>query len=161
MLEGAFRYVKTVAGPDRLSPAERKRHWELLEIIRLSRETLDPEPLIAVLSENVAYDSQSIQTPLNGRDAVADYFRGRFEFFRSLRGKTDLGRFIPATIGLPQGANYPCLIFEVGGDRQAIYHLGLSDAGLIQLIQILTVAPPPFEAIPLIKTGDPNLAFPK
>ncbi len=51
MQEGPYFYMYTVAGPDRLSVAERKRHWELLVIIRLGRITLDPEPLVAVFQK--------------------------------------------------------------------------------------------------------------
>lgn len=158
MPAGPYYYMYTVAGPDRLSVTDRARHWELLEVLMRTRVNLDPEPLIPFLTNNVVYDSQSVMTALDGKDAVSKYLRGKHLTLRTMAGQRDLGRFIPATIGLPKGEDYPCLIFEADGKWEATFYLDLDAEGMIARIQILTVAPPPHEAKPLPAGGDPKLA---
>lgn len=148
-MKGPFYVTRIVAGPDVLTPEQRERMWYVLGVVRQSRMNLDPKPLIELLEVDSVYESQNIVNPLVGRDAIAEYLRGRFQFFRQQREIKDLGQFIPGEVDLPQSENYPCLIVEGGGRRQALWVLELSENGLIRRFDILTVAPHPSEARPL------------
>lgn len=158
MQAGPYHYMYTVAGPDRLTRAERARHWELLEILKTTRATLDPEPLIPFLAEGIIYESQSILNALTGKESVTKHLRGKHKALRGMLGTRDVGKFIAATMDLPRGRQSPCLIFEVDGKWDATFHLTLDRDELISRIDIFTVLPPPHEAVPLPPTGDPKLA---
>lgn len=154
-MKGPFHVTRVVAGPDLLTPEQRERMWYVLGVVRQSRMNLDPEPLIELLEVDSVYESQNILKPLVGRNAIAEYLRQRYKFFRQQHEIKDMGRFVPGEVDLPQGENYPCLIVEGGGRRQALWVLELSENGLIRRFDILTVAPHPSEARPLMP-GDPN-----
>ena len=93
------------------------------------------------------YECQEVRHPIEGKVAVMEYLKGRWEFIRSLdTAKRDTGHLYPGEVGPPQACDYPCGIFEQGGKRMGLYVIDPSDQGLIKRIDILTVAPRPSEA---------------
>ena len=142
-----FRYVGIVAGRDNLSIDDRDAIWAALDVIGQARAGLNPEPIIELLAIDCKYESQDVQKPLIGKRAVANYLRDRFKFFSSLRGQRDIGHFCRATVDLPEGENFPCLVFLADKARQAIWTIKLNTNGEFERINILLVAPTPDEAV--------------
>lgn len=149
MKAALYYYLRTVAGPDRLSDEERARHWQILRTISDARQACDPAPIIDLLAEDAEWACQAVMDDLTGKAALTDYFQKRFRFFATQKKERDIGGFVPGTVDLPEGERYPCLIFMDGQTRRALWYLTLSADGRIARISILTVAPPPQEATAL------------
>lgn len=129
-----------------MPPDESTRHWAVLAKICTAREAFDPTPMISLFADDAVYESQSVLSPLEGREEIADYLIKRFAFFAELASTRDTGRLIPGVVDLPEASEHPCLIFEADGNRQALWVLELTEGGLIGRLDILTVAPAPYMA---------------
>ncbi|MDC0158486.1 hypothetical protein OAI47_01900 [Rhodospirillaceae bacterium] len=144
-------YIKTVPGPSRLSGHDEAIMWEALEIIKKSRETLEPTKFIELLALDAIYQSQNALEPLVGKPKISDYLIKRYKFFETVEDKSKLGEFCYAYIDLPEGKNYPCLLIIANNERQAIWTIFLNAEKKISKVDIITVAPHPNEAIILKK----------
>ena len=142
-------YVGTVSG-EPISKEFAKALWRPTKIIKEARESFDPEPIIDLLAEDAIYESQDTLIPLSGKSEISHYLRGRFSFFEEMPANQDTGTILLGTIDLPRGSGYPCLIFVADEVRQALWIVTLEDSDhhMISRIDILTVVPPPDEAIP-------------
>ena len=145
MSNDRYNYLGTVGGPE-VQNEQLDALWELTYLVKRARESLDPESLIERLAEDAVYEAQEVLEPLVGKEAVADYLRGRFDFIRSLQGQRDTGRMVPAMVDLPHASGHPCLIFEIEGERDALWVVTPGEGGTVGRIDILTVAPHPSEA---------------
>ena len=143
-------FVGIVPGPP-FSP-ERRRKVEALTVqVGLARNSLDVNLIEPLLATAVKYQSQDITTALSGKDQVVDYLRERWPTIRKIAPDGDTGRMVLGSVDLPEATDHPCLIFEVGGQRQGLWALKVDEQGLVARIDILTVAPPPSAAV---KVGD-------
>lgn len=130
-----------------MDPSKVAAHDRMLRVIQSARAELDPERVIEALTDDAVYEAQAVLQPLEGREAIADYLRERFAFFKAISAERDLGEMRLARVDLPEAAGHPCLVLEADGERQALWVVSLSeDQRLITRIDILTVAPPPSAA---------------
>jgi hypothetical protein len=145
MSNDRYIYLGTVGGPE-VSDELHDVLWELTFIVKEARESLEPDSLVERLAEDAVYEAQDVMEPLVGKENIAGYLKGRFDFIRSLKGQRDTGRMIPATVDLPHASGHPCLIFEIDGERGALWVVTPGKRETIGRIDILTVAPHPSEA---------------
>ena len=89
----ASYYIKTVPGPSRLSGHDEAIMWEALEIIKKSREILEPTKFIELLAMDAIYQSQHAWDPLVGKPTISDYLIKRYKFFETIEDKSKLGEF--------------------------------------------------------------------
>jgi len=145
-MSNTFHYSHTVAG-SRLADEDAAVIWRLTHVVRDARDNLDAQPIVDRLDEDAVYEAQAVEEPLVGKAAVGEYLRKRFAFFREARETgRDIGQLRLGTIDLPAASEHPCLIFEMGGQRHAIWVIKPTSDHLISRIDILTVAPAPAEA---------------
>jgi hypothetical protein len=138
-----YQVSRIVAGPAP-SSEHRAKLMDATWLFARSLAQYDPEPIIARLAEDAAYDGQHVLEPILGKAAIADYLRGRYAFLKSRypQGPTlELGE-----VDLPEGASYPCAI-GINGDRpDMLFVIKLNAAGKFQRIDLLSVAPRPDQA---------------
>jgi hypothetical protein len=112
---------------------------------------LDAELLIGVLAEDCVYESQQCLAPLEGKNAIAEIIREKFENIEA--SKT----FVTASVrsvcrGPVLGAlGKPCVVLSQN-NQEAVVLLELSDEGKISRID-LCVVPSPADTRPLEEDG--------
>jgi hypothetical protein len=134
--------VRLMQGPP-LS-AERRAHLvTATEAYIAAAGALDALSIVAMLAEDVIYESQWTLAPLNGRRAVGDYITAKYETMRRSEGahpKFQLGR-----IDLPEGADYPVALVTQFGKAEAFVALSVNTEGRIVRHDILGLVPPASE----------------
>jgi hypothetical protein len=127
---------------------------QLVHEVALAWNTLDPEVIIARLAADAVYESQNVREPLRGREAIADYLRGKMATVRNhphYAVRAELGRCASftgqdiAVLSAPEGR--PCVLIEQGAstDPEALVLLDVAN-GEIRRVDICTVAPAPSTA---------------
>jgi hypothetical protein len=117
---------------------------------------LDPERIIAHLAEDAVYESQNVLEPLRGREAIADYLRGKMATIRAHPGATvraelgyvgdQFGRRV--SLGFPgQMTGRPCVLVAQGAsDKPEALVLLEIGGGQIRRIDLCSVVPEPSRA---------------
>jgi|GEM_PF-869913 len=104
--------------------------------------------LQAHLASDVVFESQAVLEPLHGAAAVLRHLARKFEAVAATGNATDLWLGV---VDLPKAADHPCLVAQQG---QVRFLFVLKEAaGLIQRVDILTVAPSPASARCLEQIG--------
>ncbi len=101
---------------------------------------LDAARIIAMLAEEVTYESQWTLAPIEGRQAVADYITKKYDTMR--RSEAARPEFRLGRIDLPLGVNYPVALVTQFGKAEAFIALAVDAAGRIVRHDILGLAPP-------------------
>jgi hypothetical protein len=111
-------------------------------VLALAANTCDPEPLVRILAEEVSFDSQSRAGPINGRSAVAEFFRGKFDAIRSS------DRYPVAEVGRIDGGhrNEPGVIVFQAGAVRIFWSPSVDANGLVTGIFGYTLVPHPSTA---------------
>jgi hypothetical protein len=113
-----------------------------------ARTNLDADAFLDLLADDAIYDSDE-NWPLQGKEAVSEYIRGRFQVILSAKVEgRDTGRLIPAVISQHGHVDEPCLLFVADGERQSVWFVSVGDSGRIRRIWISSLV------------FDPNLARP-
>ncbi len=137
-----FRFLRMEPG-GKLDPRFRARLLDMTSRVREARMSYDAQPIVECLAENAVYEFQDILTPLTGRANVASYLEQRFAAIRDMTAtRPDLDIHL-GEVPLPQGADYPCLIFSQEGAHRALWVIRLNGEDRVSRLDVLTVAPPP------------------
>ena len=108
----------------------------------------DLDGLQADLAGDVVFESQAVIEPLHGAAAVLQHLARKFE---AVAATGNMPQLWLGAVDLPAAVDHPCLVARQG---QACFLFVLKEgAGLIQRIDILTVAPPPAAARCLERIG--------
>jgi hypothetical protein len=118
--------------------------------------TLDPEPIIEHLADDAVYESQNVLEPLRGREAIADYLRGKMATLQAhpeAAVRAEVGYVGDqdgqgVMLGFPgQTTGRPCVLVAQGAspEPQTLVLLEV-DGRRIRRIDICSVAPAPSDA---------------
>ena len=134
--------VRLIQGPP-LPAEERERLVKATEAYIAAASVLDAAGIVAMLAEEVTYESQWTLEPIKGRQAVGDYITAKYQTVRrseAARPEFQLGR-----VDLPQGAAYPVALVTQFGKAEAFVALSVDAEGRIARHDILGLAPPASE----------------
>jgi hypothetical protein len=101
---------------------------------------LDASAVIALLAEDVIYESQWVPTPLRGKKAVSDYIAAKFDTVR--RSREAALSFGVGFVDLPAGQDYPVALLTQFGKRECFIALTLDESGLVSRLDFLGILPP-------------------
>ncbi len=158
MTEGGKQYyVGTVPGPRMEGGAFSSINDATMSFAR-AFSALDPEPIIAMMADDVVYEGQHVREPIVGLDEVSKYLRARYTFIRERIERTK-GHLTLAMgeVGLPEAENYPCAIgINADDEPEMLFVISLDKGGRIDRLDLLSVAPRPEEArrTGVVYTGD-------
>lgn len=107
----------------------------------------DAAKAIALMSQDVIYESQSVHYPLVGLKDVSDYLTARWAYFEA--NLSDVFNLALGKVDLPEGKDHPCLIIMRVDDPEGLVALRFDDAGKIKRIDMLHVLPRPTDAVPI------------
>lgn len=103
-----------------------------------ARCNLCEKQFMSLCAEDVVYETQSVMTPLQGKVEVAAYIGKKFAYLRDLQEvdalathKISLGK-----INLAGKEDYPCIIFDIEGNREAIWYIALNGHDEVERINI-------------------------
>ena len=134
--------VRLMQGPS-LPAEDRARLAKATEAYIAAAGALDAAGIVAMLAEEVTYESQWTSEPIKGRRAVGDYITAKYATVRrsgAARPEFQLGR-----IDLPQGADYPVVLVTQFGKAEAFVALSVDTQGRIVRHDILGLMPPASE----------------
>ena len=141
--------IKVVPGPKLPKRENLHQAWMTFHIAK-ARTALDADFIIDQLASDVVYESQNAIDAIQGKEAVADYLRRRFDFLRDLRTRQNIGEFLPGYVDIPKAKRHPCIIFRDEHYRQqAVWLLTLNEDNQITRIDICTIIPDPETAVRL------------
>jgi hypothetical protein len=134
--------IYIVAG-GKLDPDKRARIEEMTILLGRARNSFDVEPVLPNLSDDVEQRVQNKSQVIIGRPALTEHLRARWATLKKMSETADIGRLSLGAVDLPSGKDYPCLIFDAEGYRQALWTVTLNSAGLISRLGISTFIPHP------------------
>ncbi|MGI8542642.1 MAG: hypothetical protein ACR2MD_04100 [Aridibacter sp.] len=133
---------------------------ELVKIYAKAWNTLNPTIIEIYLADDVVYESQSVLTPLIGKEEVFDYLQGKMQTIRKTRYKSDVFAEI-GYCGSQDGYNIqvlsaevfrPCILMAQGNPDEVIALILLeTESGKIKRIDLCTTIPDPKSAM---RTGE-------
>ena len=139
-----------------MTPATRRAEEQAVYEFARAWNTLDPELIIAHLADDAVYESQNVLEPLRGREAIADYLRGKMATIRAhpeAAVRAELGYVgdqygQAAMLGFPgQMTGRPCVLLAQGASPEPQTLVLLEgDGGRIRRVDVCTVAPAPSRA---------------
>jgi hypothetical protein len=109
--------------------------------------TLDAESLIGALADDCVFESQMVLTALEGKKAIGEYLRGKFETICNANAHVScsLERVVSGPVWGAIGK--PCIVMHQG-EQRAVVLLDQSNDGKITRID-LCIAPTPDDTEPL------------
>ena len=131
--------VRLMQGPP-LPAEDRLRLVKVTQAYIAAASALDAAGIVAMLAEDVTYESQWTLLPIKGRQAVGDYITAKYQTMRrseAARPEFQLGR-----VDLPQGADYPVALVTQFGKKEAFVALSVDTEGRIIRHDILGLVPP-------------------
>jgi hypothetical protein len=135
-------YVERIVPGSPLPPEQQTKLTDATRLFAKSFARYDPEPIIPRLADDAEYEGQHVLEPIGGKEAIAEYLRGRYAFLSYPDGPTlELGE-----VDLPEAANHPCAIRLTGDKPEMLFVIELNAAEQFQRINLLSVAPRPAQA---------------
>ena len=109
--------------------------------------TLDVEPLIGALADDCVFESQMVLEPLEGKEAIENYLRGKFETLRNANAPVScsLARVVSGSVLGAVGS--PCVVMRQE-EQEGVALLKQSNDGKINRID-LCIVPRPGDTEPL------------
>jgi len=98
--------------------------------------------LLPSLHPELIYESQTVLNPLRGSKEVSAYVARKFDRIAAAGDGMAVTAEI-AHVDLPEAAGYPCLLARQGGKPVCLIKLKVDDAGLVERVDFLVVAPTP------------------
>lgn len=127
--------------PGSTLPAEaRSRIVKVTEAYVAAANALDAVAVVAMLADDVVYDSQWTRAPIQGRQVVGDYIAAKYLTMR--RSEAARPEFRLGRIDLQQGADYPVALVTQFGKAEAFVALSVDASGRIVSHDILGLTPP-------------------
>ena len=120
---------------------------ENYKIFAEAYSTFDVEPLINALADDCVFESQMVLEPLEGKEAIENYLRGKFEALRNANApiSCSLARVVSGSVLGTVGS--PCVVM-CQEEQEGVALLRQSDDGKINRID-LCIVPRPGDTEPL------------
>jgi hypothetical protein len=122
-----------------LLAADRERITKATEAYCTAANALDADSIIAMLAENVSYESQWVFESLTGQVAVGDHIKGKYQTIR--QSETARPLFQLGLVDLPFERDYPVALVTQFGKTEAFIALTIDAGGQILRHEILGEAP--------------------